>query len=94
MASIRKLRGRWQAQVRRRGMKPRCSHSTPSSMPVSGLAISAFSDQERLQQETGWASPASNVGLERADVRRGMPAIRMIEQIVNHSVEDRKVQPN
>ncbi|KGD95694.1 site-specific integrase [Rhizobium sp. YS-1r] len=24
MASIRKLRGRWQAQVRRRGMKPRC----------------------------------------------------------------------
>lgn len=24
MATIRKLRGRWQAQVRRRGMKPRC----------------------------------------------------------------------
>jgi hypothetical protein len=23
MATIRKLRGRWQAQVRRRGMKPR-----------------------------------------------------------------------
>lgn len=24
MATLRKLRGRWQAQVRRRGMKPRC----------------------------------------------------------------------
>ena len=24
MATIRKLRGRWQAQVRRRGVKPRC----------------------------------------------------------------------
>ncbi len=24
MATIRKLRGRWQAQVRRRGLKPRC----------------------------------------------------------------------
>ena len=34
MATIRKLRGRWQAQVRRRGMKP-----SPSSLSAHLLLI-------------------------------------------------------
>jgi len=37
MATIRKLRGRWQAQVRRRGMKPRCKSFDSMSIGAEGV---------------------------------------------------------
>lgn len=63
MATIRKLRGRWQAQVRRRGMKPRCkSFDTKLEAEKWARDLEALDVLRRhdLAYRTGWLEPAGH----------------------------------
>src|SRR5712672_2138716 len=51
MATIRKLRGRWQAMVRRRGIAPRCK-----SFDTRVLATRWARDIESEADRSGWIS--------------------------------------
>ncbi len=78
MATIRKLRGRWQAQVRRRGMKPRCkSFDSKFEAAPDTRILESTTLNELLQRYKTEVSPTK---------RGSMQEIQRIDVLQRHDI--------
>ncbi|RVE99712.1 site-specific integrase [Sinorhizobium meliloti] len=94
MATIRKLRGRWQAQVRRRGMKPRCK-SFDSKLEAEKWAreLEAQVDRfgaapdTRILESTTLSELLERYKLEVSPTKRGaVQEIQRIDVLKRHEI--------
>lgn len=97
MASIRKLRGRWQGQVRRRGMKPRCkSFDTKSEAERWARELEAQVDKfgsapdTRILESTTLGQLILRYELEVSPLKRGaVQEIQRIKVLQRHDLAHR-----
>ncbi|TDW25342.1 site-specific recombinase XerD [Rhizobium azibense] len=94
MATIRKLRGRWQAQVRRRGMKPRCkSFDTKQEAEKWARDLEAQIDRfgaapdTRVLESTTLSELMERYKLEVSPSKRGsVQEIQRIDVLKRHDI--------
>ena len=97
MATIRKLRGRWQAQVRRKGMKPRCkSFDTKQEADKWARELEAQVDRfgaapdTRILESTTLSELLERYKIEVSPTKRGsVQEIQRIDVLKRHDIAHR-----